>query len=122
MVLKLINADRLTSLVGILLVIFLIQSPDTQAQKGKAAPSFTWKEKGICEISVADIVMEVDANLGGRITSFRLKNKEVLSSSAVNPETMAPPFGLVLKPGNGPHRRYSTEDLTVPKLIRTGYF
>ena len=64
----------------------------TLGQTSEQNPISVPDVNGTYEIKVANVVMEVDANCGARIISFRLKNQEVLSSSKVHPEN----FGSTL--------------------------
>lgn len=56
------------------------------AVKQKDKPSWKVTKDGIYEMKVAEVVMTVNANLGARIISFRLKDQEILSTPGVNPE------------------------------------
>ena len=67
-------------------MIFILCPYYIQAQNEIRKTSIILNGTGNYEITLADIVMEVDANCGARIISFRLKNQEVLSSSGINQE------------------------------------
>ncbi|MEI6679051.1 MAG: DUF4380 domain-containing protein [Mariniphaga sp.] len=43
-------------------------------------------KNGICQIRVADAIMEIDASHGARITSFRIHDQEILTTPAINAE------------------------------------
>jgi hypothetical protein len=69
-------------MIGSFMFVFLNSHAGNQCGK----PSLLLKGNGIYEIKVADIVMEIDAGKGARILSFRLKDKEMLSTNAVHAE------------------------------------
>lgn len=66
--------------------LLLSGSINTYAIKQRRSSNWQLTKNGIYEIKIADVVMAVDANLGARIISFRLKDQEILSTPAVNPE------------------------------------
>lgn len=68
--------------------------PHTYAGNQREKPSVLLKGKGIYEIKVADVVMEIDAEKGARILSFRLKDKEMLSTAVVHAENYGSTFWL----------------------------
>ncbi len=70
------------TLLGFLMIVTL----NSYAIKQNSKVSLKLKHDGIYEIAVSDLVMEVNANFGARIISFRLKNQELLSSKEINPE------------------------------------
>lgn len=74
--------------------MLLLGSVNSYALKQKDKPSWKVIKDGIYEAKVADVVMTVNANLGARIISFRLKDLEILSTPAVNPENYGSTFWL----------------------------
>lgn len=66
--------------------LLLSGSINTYAIKQRRSSNWQLTKNGIYEIKVADVVMAVNANLGARIISFRLKDQEILSTPKINAE------------------------------------
>ncbi len=69
-------------LIGFFMLIIL----HVQAGNREFKTSVLLKGNGIYEMKVGDIVMEIDAERGARIISFRMKDQEVLSTATVHAE------------------------------------
>ena len=69
-------------LIGFFMLIIL----HVQAGNREFKTSVLLKGNGIYEMKVGDIVMEIDAERGARILSFRMKDREMLSTAAVHAE------------------------------------
>ncbi|MDD4922880.1 MAG: hypothetical protein PHS30_10450, partial [Bacteroidales bacterium] len=59
-----------------ILGVLLSGGLNAYAKQPESKTSLTRKENGLYEIKVADVMMEVDADHGARIVSFRWKDQE----------------------------------------------
>ena len=70
----------------VITIVLLIGTYNAFAIKPNPKPVWHLKGNGIYEVKVADATLEVDANHGARIISFRLNDSELLSTNKINAE------------------------------------
>ena len=70
----------------VLLITFTISTQNIFGRQRDNKVSIHEKRDGIYELKIAGLTMGIDAEHGARILSFRIDNKEILSSKAIHPE------------------------------------